>query len=312
MPSAPSYLLCVVFLLIALAAATVRAGAAASSSYRLGMSAAFSSPARAHRSNDSDSSSSSSSSKAKTVTFIRHGCTYMNEYLGGADGGRSFGSPRFTDVFHSDDLRRQKYQDSPLSPRGQKQARNMAQRVHDFVSDCELVVVSPLTRALQTFDIGLRPHFVNNNNKKNVVPVVALPEAAERLYLISDVGRSVEQLQSLYDYVDFETGFGEHHDRNQWWYHPSKQQQHQGYVEWRPVGQGQRYSCPGEPLDDFRRRMSRLHAWLDERSEQNIAVVCHHGVIESFLDCDFDNCQYRSIPFASLRPQFVMQQLDKI
>jgi len=226
----------------------------------------------------------------------------MNEYLGGSDGGSYFGSPRFTDVF-ADESRRSKYQDSPLSPRGRKQAIAMSQQQHDFVSDCGLVVVSPLTRALQTFDLGLRPHFVNNP-----VPVVALPEAAERLYLISDVGRHVHELQVDYDYVDFQTGLVDReHDPERWWYRPDDGG---NYVEWRPVGRGQRYACPGEPLEAFYQRMSRLYSWLDERPESHIAVVCHHGVIDAFLDCDFDNCQYRSVKFAGLAPSFLTQAAD--
>ena len=246
----------------------------------------------------------------KTITFIRHGCTYMNEYLGGADGGRSFGSPQFTDIFDHD-RRKEKYQDSPLSPLGLRQAKAMALRTHDFVTDCELVVISPLTRALQTFDVGLRSHFVAaSNEKKNAVPVMALPEAAERLYLISDVGRSVKELQKLYNYVDFETGFvgpEQQHDRDQWWYHPSKNRKNPSYAEWRPVGRGQRYACPAEPLPEFHGRMRRLHAWLDARPERHIALVCHHGVIQSFLDCDFDNCQYRSVFLKNIQPHFAIQ-----
>lgn len=221
----------------------------------------------------------------------------MNEYLGGADGGRRFGSPYFTDIFANEE-RRKKYHDSPLSPRGLSQATAMAKKKHEFVNTCELVVVSPLTRALQTFHIGLLPHFAQSGG----VPVIALPEAAERLYLISDVGRGVSQLQDEYDYVDFETGFSAHHEPECWWYRPDEYD-YDNYVEWRPVDCGQQYACPSEPLEVFHRRMRRLHEWLDRRPERHIAVVCHHGVIDAFLDCDFYNCQYRSVDFASLWPQ---------
>jgi len=243
----------------------------------------------------------------KMVTFIRHGTTYMNEYLGGADGGKSFGSPHFTDVFE-DNERRQRYHDSPLSPRGLLQAKKLANsnRRPDFVDACELVVVSPLTRALQTFEIGLKPHFASNDDDDDdgLPQIIAVPEAAERLYLISDVGRPVSELQKSYRYVDFETGFtAGKHDRNKWWYQPRDDRQ---YSEWRPVGKGQRYAYYGEPDSDFDLRMSRFHAWLDQRPENNIAVVCHHGVIDWMLDMDFDNCQYRQVAFHSIRPKSLL------
>jgi broad specificity phosphatase PhoE len=223
----------------------------------------------------------------------------MNEYLGGADGGKRFGSPDFTDIFECAD-RHKKYKDTPLSPLGRKQAATLAsKRCPEFVQDCELVVTSPLTRALQTFDIGLKPHF-----DYKLVPVLALPEAAERLYLISDVGRAVADLQTDFPYVDFETGFaGRGHDDTAWWY--KARDNHQ---EWRPKGRDQRYACAGEPIADFDLRMSQLHAWLAERSETNIAVVCHHGVIDWMLDLDFANCQYRQVPFANIQPHSLVRE----
>jgi broad specificity phosphatase PhoE len=168
----------------------------------------------------------------------------------------------------------------------------------DFVDSCELVVVSPLTRALQTFEIGLKPHFASDGD---LPEVIALPEAAERLYLISDVGRPVSELQKSFRYVDFETGFAGKHDRNKWWYQPGS-----NYSEWRPVNKGQRYAYYGEPDADFDLRMSRLHSWLDQRPEKSIAVVCHHGVIDWLLDMNFDNCQYQQVAFHSIRPKSLL------
>jgi broad specificity phosphatase PhoE len=236
----------------------------------------------------------------KQITFVRHGCTYMNEYLGGADGGTGFGLPNFTDVMQSPD-RLAKYQDSPLSPLGRRQARNLLLSRSSswdrpsFVENCELVVVSPLTRALQTLHLGLRPHLPDG------IPVVALPTAAERLYLISDVGRAITELREDFPYVDFESGF-DGHDRDKWWFQASE-----NYQEWRPIGQGQRYACPGEPQADFDARMARFHSWLEDRPETHISVVCHHGVIDWMLGMDFDNCQYEQVPFSQIQPEALLR-----
>jgi broad specificity phosphatase PhoE len=238
----------------------------------------------------------------KVITFVRHGCTYMNEYLAGADGGKRFGAPSFTDIFHDNDNKRRlhKYKDSPLSPYGRRQSEklSMSQRLDFVAQDCELVVVSPLTRALETFHLGLKMHVADH------IPIIAVPEAAERLYLISDVGRSTTELQMNFPYVDFETGFHTK-DKDAWWYQPPNRGH---YIEWRPIGQGQRYACPGEPQCDFDQRMSRLHGWLENRPEQNIVVVCHHGVIEWMLDLDFDNCEHQQIRFADIQPAALQPQ----
>ena len=211
----------------------------------------------------------------------------MNEYLGKTV---PFGAPTFTDVFQPHELHL--YQDSPLSPAGQKQAKSLRRTSSSFLADCDLVVVSPLTRALETLDIGLKEHLVDEKaDAKTKTPVIALPEAAERLYLISDVGKPTSDLQKQFGYVDFEEGFGEHIDQDAWWYQPSTK----AYQEWRPVGKGQKYACPGEPDEYFDRRMIRLFKWLSQRPEQKITVVCHWGVIDWMLDMDFDNCAWKEV-----------------
>ena len=234
------------------------------------------------------SSSSSSSTIEKQIIFVRHSVTYMNEYLGRS---LSFGQPGFTDVFSQMESSK-KYQDTPLSPNGIKLVQTeLARQCPDFVDDdIDLVVVSPLRRCLQTFDLGLRKHLQERN-----IPVVAVHHAAERLYLISDVGSPVADLEKEFPYVNFD----EIPDGQQpWWYTPAGS----AYTEWRPVGQGQRYACPGEPPNAFADRMKRFHEWLRQRPEQKIVVVCHHGVINWLIHMDFDNCQWQEVPFSRISP----------
>jgi len=228
---------------------------------------------------------------SKDIVFVRHGCTYMNEYL----SKHPWGSSGFTDVFPEEELA-EYYLDSPLSPLGLDQVRGLLQKKPSSINDWDLVVVSPLTRALQTFEGGLRPHLSKR------VPVIALPDASERLYLISDRGKPVEVLKHEFPFVNFEylCGEGGRQSSMEWWYTPEKGSD---FVEWRPIGDGQKYACLGEPDKEFDERMNRLLHWLERRSEKCIAVVCHWGVIDWMLGQDFDNCEVKRVAFTTLKEQ---------
>jgi broad specificity phosphatase PhoE len=255
----------------------------------------------------------------KKVTFVRHGCTYMNEYLAGKDGGKRFASHDFTDIFDTAE-QQQKYHDTPLSPFGREQAKTLGSYPvpPTFTQNCDLVVVSPLTRALQTFELGIKPYIpisdssnpeaFRTTTESMAIPIIALPYAAERLYLISDVGRPIREMQKEFPYVDFQSELESRMSTNDvteaWWYQPPNDG---SYEEWRPMGQQQKYACPAEPYDVFNVRMSHLYYWLQNRSEMNIIVVCHHGVIDWMLDMSFANCQYKQLPFTSIKPRTLIR-----
>jgi broad specificity phosphatase PhoE len=254
--------------------------------------------------------------KGKRIVFIRHGCTYMNEYL--SKPGCHFGAPQFTDVFTSSkDL--QKYRDTLLSPRGMLQANSLARRLQQepqlkrtVVDQLELVVVSPLTRALQTLELGLYPSLLSSSSSSDsastMIPIVALPYAAERCYLISDIGTPRDELKTKFPFVDFESGFDKRtlQQDHCWWFTQEQYEKRncggQPYVEWRPNTQGQVYACPGEPEEVFEQRMMQLYQWLEARPESTIGLVSHWGVIRWMLNVDFRNCEMRVVPFDQVRP----------
>jgi broad specificity phosphatase PhoE len=272
------------------------------------------------------SSQLSATNDDKRIVFIRHGCTFMNEYLG--KPGCAYGSPNFTDKFPATAEYKDKYQDTKLSPRGHKQASTLSNRLGDlsqkktnvlstlglsidnanFVQELELVVVSPLTRALQTFQIGLKPHLSEN------VPIIALPAASERAWLISDIGRPRSQLVKDYPYCDFEMAFDRDGELVEEWWFGLDDRKTKGlampsgvtsltYKEWRPNDQRQEYVCPGEPDEQFDARMIKLYSFLRDRPESTIAVVCHWGVIDWMLGVDFENCELRVVPFGDIQPK---------
>ena len=273
----------------------------------------------------------------KQVVLIRHGCTYMNEYL--SNPGCQWGDADFTDIFPSAaqeenevDEKKRKYRDSPLSPRGVRQAQNLSNQLlnkraqyQNVMNEIDLIVVSPLTRALQTTELGLKPYFdsidPNREQGSNVAsnfipPIIALPYAAERLYLISDVGMSTSKLKARFPYVDFESEFQTKEEKEKWWfsllesnddndsdqYYELKDivigtKQKSKYEEWRPRDERQKYAHPGEPDDYFYKRMSNLVNWINSREEKTIAIVCHWGVIDCLIGEDFENCEMRVVDF---------------
>ena len=172
-----------------------------------------------------------------------------------------------------------------------------------------MVVVSPLSRTLQTFELSLFPEL---RHVENDIPVVALPLARERLYMMSDLGLSTADLKVKFPWADFDREFDET-QKMIWWYHRGDEEDcaWEDYKEWRPHGQGQTYLVPGEPDDYFEERMLRLYKWLEQREEKTIAVVCHWGVLQWLTGIDFDNCEVKAVEFnvlANMRKSTIAEQ----
>jgi broad specificity phosphatase PhoE len=258
---------------------------------------------------------------SKRIVFIRHGRTYMNDFINGIN----FGTPGFTDVFPDTPENNFKYLDSPLGPTGLNQVKalnemlralkenesgapkalSLSDEESGFLEDLDLVVTSPLTRALQTMEMGLYEHIQSRE-----VPVVAVPQAAERIYLVSDHGKTRTELKGQYGFVDFDSGFHPDHGKDDLWHFVPTEEDAKNYAEWRPHGEGQVYSCLGEPQHDFDRRMSELYFWLESREESTIAVVCHAGVIDWMLQEIFENCELRVVCFENLKPR-ALQEVEE-
>ena len=309
---------------------------------------------RRHDDNDGQSTNKQRNrNKQKHIVFIRHGRTYMNDYINGIH----FGGPNFTDIFEEKDV--SKYRDSPLNDLGIQQSERLSKRLEQLryhystcndaggstiqqekprskeevledlllpsdehaqmlIDDIDLVVVSPLTRALQTLEIGLLPHLnaikKTSSTKSNdgKIPIVAVPDSAERLYLISDIGKPLSELSQQYEYVDFQhqVAYDTRDDNDLtnnksnedvWHYNPTSTEEINQYVEWRPNTEGQQYYCLGEPQREFDIRMKKFYDWLERRNETCIVVISHHGVINWFTQIGhFENCELRIVPFDKL------------
>jgi glucosyl-3-phosphoglycerate phosphatase len=211
----------------------------------------------------------------KKVMLIRHGTTEMNEKL----SFQPWGSRNFKDA---------RLWDTVLSARGLSQAEALNTQLKKTVlpEEIQLIVASPLTRAIETAELAFRGF-------PPEIPRMVLPLARERLYLSSDVGVRRSTLQTRYPKWDFSAIPND----DPWWYTFNADSGDE-YVEWRPSGE---YACPGEPEDVFRDRLIQLRGWLESRPEETIALVTHWGVVRGLTSESFSNCEMRVFNVSSLR-----------
>ena len=145
-----------------------------------------------------------------------------------------------------------RYRDAGLTDQGIAQARALQKQLEDLQLD--LVVVSPLTRALQTCQNALPPSYTG--------PILVLPEIAEICSSHYSCGqkRSVVQpkFPSTFDWSKIPS------DEIWWWEYDRKHQDEEN-----------RYKID---------RMERFRQFLRERPEQRIAVFSHGDYLWEFLE----------------------------
>eukprot|EP00898_Chlorokybus_atmophyticus_P005318 jgi/Chlat1/5788/Chrsp387S05509 len=245
----------------------------------------------------------------KVVHFLRHGVTEMNEYLANLPAEQRYGMVKFEDPM---------LYDTRLTPRGHQQAAAAALRVAGLSPSVELIVCSPLTRALRTMQLACSRNeaptvrhvahprsyltdawcitkeadaklqarcmwTVGTAPAHHVHVQVVLPLARERLYMSSDVGRSPSKLAAEFPELDF-SGLPE-----MWW-----------YVEGTIAGtRGEGVVVP-ETEENFLERMEELREWLGGRPERSLLVVAHWGVCEALTGDDYANCELNSYKYSEL------------
>ena len=161
--------------------------------------------------------------KSKRIIILRHGRTFMNEHLSKAQN--EWGGDGFKDA---------EIWDTRLTPKGIKQAKILNFRIMNQFNDAnnneneidfnilnqaELLVSSPLTRAIETAQYTFEnTHFFPSTLSTSTTTAsnnkVLIHLAAERMYLSSDVGRPrkiLEEEYPLWDYSHLTPS-------EQWWY----------------------------------------------------------------------------------------------
>mmetsp|Transcript_16131 Transcript_16131/g.21089 ORF Transcript_16131/g.21089 Transcript_16131/m.21089 type:complete len:299 (-) Transcript_16131:166-1062(-) len=226
--------------------------------------------------------------ETKIIYGIRHGRSVGNEYM------RKEGS-RWGDATFKDDMM---YRDTPISETGRSQVEALSEKLEkeegDWMSEVELVIVSPLTRCLETFEYGCRAALEHHFEPSPPPKILALTLAAERVFTAGETGRSSKLLEKEFSEIDWSELKHIEHDEAWWYTGEGDEGKHE---EWRPHGEGQYYAVPGEPESIFEARMVALKEWVHKRPEKTILMVSHWGVLNHFTKQDMENCGICRIEF---------------
>uniref|UniRef100_A0A7R9VRV2 Uncharacterized protein n=1 Tax=Chlamydomonas euryale TaxID=1486919 RepID=A0A7R9VRV2_9CHLO len=192
----------------------------------------------------------------KVLHAVRHGITEMNVYL--------------SKHRYYEGMKDPKLWDTRLTPEGMAGARNASGVAATLNPKPEVLIVSPLSRALHTAELVF-PHYEG--------PTHVEPLARERVWLSSDCGSSPRVLDGL-----FGSGgsgrFSFDHLPDVWWYAPR--------------GEARPDKIPMEPEAAFRQRVAEFKAYLLKRPEAVVAVVAHWGLLHELTGHSFDNCEIKS------------------
>ena len=199
----------------------------------------------------------------KIIHFQRHGQGYHN-LLG--DVVRSTGNDIDIDDPNptSNPFVKPEIQDSPLTFQGRSEAA--ANRHHASMLTPQVIIVSPLQRAIQTAQLSFADHIIHKN-----VPFIAHEGCREQLGLLTcNKALPLSQIKEDYPLVDFSLiTYG---DEDTMW---------------------NQYAHREKPIDEANRAYDFLTQFIMNRPESDIAVVCHSAwlfsVCNAVVDCDGDD-----------------------
>lgn len=175
----------------------------------------------------------------KSILLIRHGQSTFNAHYEktGEDPGHF---------------------DARLTPLGQQQAEEAGRLLADEPVD--LVITSPLTRAIQTG----QAIFAHRS-----LPFHITCRHRERLESSCDVGRAPHELKADFPHLDFD------HLAPVWWHHV-------------PDATG---PFSTEPVDGFETRVKAFREWLHDHEIQRIAVIGHGTFFHALTGHWMRNCE---------------------
>ena len=180
------------------------------------------------------------------------------------------------DFWDSEDVYDPLIFDSPLSYIGEQQARAANEFILQTMQFVELVIVSPLTRALQTASIAF--HGMD-------VPLLVSPLLREQLFSSCDVGRSGHELGVFFPELSTQL----HQLPADWWGGPG----HEHFRLMNGVPLASR-----EPIQAVRARLRALMQLIASRPERSIVLVGHGVLFFHIIGKWLDNCELCPWDFA--------------
>lgn len=194
----------------------------------------------------------------KLIHFQRHGQGYHNligditRYLG-ADFNIDDNNPS-VNPFVRDDIH-----DSPLTSKGRQEAAS--KQTQTLTLSPEVIIVSPLHRAIQTALISFKHHLENG------VPFIAHDDCREQLGLLTcNKALPLSQTIAEFHQVDFE--FVTHGEDDYLWHKNPNRREH--------------------PLDEANRAYKFMVDFIMNRKETEIAIVCHSAWLFNLCNCVMD------------------------
>lgn len=185
---------------------------------------------------------------------MRHGVTEMNVHL------HRVGYPPPVDPY---------LWDTVLTNDGEKGASRAREKISKLSPQPQVLIVSPLTRTLQTADLAFADY---------KGPRVIEKLARERLYLSSDAGTTPDLLQAKFPQYDFSAL------ERIWWFAGEKFPDNP-----RPE------VIDMEPEEEFKSRCEELKSSLASRPEDVIALVSHWGVLRELSGgYEFENVEIKT------------------
>jgi len=201
---------------------------------------------------------------SKTIYLIRHGqSTFNAEYIDENYDPFLFDA-RLTDI-------------------GRDQAKSLRTLINSTLHDVELIVSSPLSRAIDTARIAFAELLDNRKELK----IKIIKHHSEYLCDSDDNGRPLSEIRLDFPDCDFEELNEEH-----WWYIPDHLKSNQQYViNYQEHFRKKRYR---EPYEDLKQRFKEFKQWLSERTERKIVVVGHSDFYYYLFEEEYEflnNCQ---------------------
>ena len=152
------------------------------------------------------------------------------------------------------------YYDAKITHLGRNQTLKTRNAIKNVNFD--LMLVSPLTRTLQTFLLIFPEPKVNT---------IVFPLIREHLDHSCDVGRQPKILKKEFPQFDFSKL------KNFWWNNNI------------PIDESK---ITKELIEDLDMRVAEFRQWIHHREEQTIAVVSHGTFISRIINEHLDNCEF--------------------